>query len=88
MKHIGTSPFSPAGRQLLECAMSKAEYAAPAIACAGKDKFATMNVAREISRRMNKRHENSALNAYRCPYCGKYHVGNLNKKGKFYGKPK
>jgi len=47
-----------------------------------------MNVAREISRRMNKRHENSALNAYRCPYCGKYHVGNLNKKGKFYGKPK
>ena len=68
--------------------MSKPEYAAPAIACTGKDGFATMNLAREVASRMNRRHKDGTLNSYKCPYCGMYHVGNFNKKGKFYGRPK
>ena len=68
--------------------MTRPAYASPQIACKGKDQFATMNLAREICARMNDRHKDGYINAYKCPYCGTYHVGNVNKKGKFYGKPK
>lgn len=68
--------------------MTRPEYAAPEIACNGKDGFTTMNLARKVASDMNRRHKDGTLNAYKCPYCGNYHVGNVNKKGKFYGKPK
>lgn len=67
--------------------MTRPLYASAEIACKGKDGFATMNLARQVARRMNE-HCDGFVNAYKCPYCGNYHVGSKHKKGKFNGKPK
>lgn len=67
--------------------MTRPEYATAEICCIGKDKLQTMNLARDIAKRMSKVRE-AVIAAYKCPHCGFYHVGNDNKKGKFHGKPR
>jgi tryptophanyl-tRNA synthetase len=67
--------------------MTKAEYATAEVCCIGKDKLQSMNLARDIAKRM-ARVKGTPIAAYKCPHCGAYHVGNESKKGKFHGKPR
>jgi len=65
--------------------VAKIECALAEVCCIGKDKLSTMNLARDIAKRMSRVREVS-IGAYKCPHCGFYHVGNDNKRGKHYEK--
>lgn len=67
--------------------MTRPQYAAKEVCCIGKDKLQTMSLARDVAHRMAARHS-SPINAYRCPHCNFFHVGEHSKGGKFHGKPK
>lgn len=47
--------------------------------CDGKKAFPTWFQARDSARRMRRRDSSPRANPYKCPSCGKFHVGNTGK---------
>lgn len=67
--------------------MTMPRYASKEVCCLGKDKLQTMNLAKDVARRMSARHD-THITPYRCPHCNFFHVGEHSKGSKFYGKQK
>lgn len=50
----------------------------PASQCTGKERFGTPQLAHDIARRRQREHKSNE--AYRCDYCGFWHIGQRLKK--------
>lgn len=51
--------------------------------CIGKERFESPNLAQEVARRMRERHKGAFIQHYRCPHCGKWHVGESYRTSRF-----
>jgi len=57
--------------------MSRAEW--QATGCMGKQAFDTMAMANKVAKLSSGRNS-LPMNAYKCQFCGKYHIGNRASK--------
>jgi hypothetical protein len=59
----------------LERAMNSTEETA----CVGKNRYKNYKIAKKVSIEMSEKY-NTEIEPYPCPYCHRWHVGNVNKK--------
>lgn len=45
--------------------------------CTGKHRFADAGLAKSVAKKTSARHD-ATTTAYRCEFCGGWHVGNIN----------
>lgn len=57
--------------------MSRAEL--EQAACGGKHPFPTKLAALKVARRMQG-NDKGGTDVFRCPYCGKFHIGHADRK--------
>ena len=53
----------------------------PVVNCLGKEALKSKSLATQVAKRVSSRHD-SVVTAYKCIYCGYYHVGSHERRKK------